>query len=156
MALSIKVYGNADSFPSIEEIIDFLEESEFEITIETEDDDEDDWEELYVFESSLDCAIDVVRCDEDEEIEEEVKNLLESMNGSTTEEAAVIRQTLENRAIVMGIELPEEAEDDDNALVMCSLLAQYLAQRCDGIYCVDGEGFFDETGELILELADVE
>src|SRR5690606_7793112 len=109
---------------SIEEIIDFLEESEFEITIETEDDEEDNWEELYVFESSLDCAVDLVRCDEDEEIEEEVKNLLESMNGSTTEEAAVIRQTLENRAIVLAIELPEEAEDDDNALVMCSLLAQ--------------------------------
>ncbi|MCC7391317.1 hypothetical protein IT571_03040, partial [Candidatus Sumerlaeota bacterium] len=54
MALAIRIYGTVDVFPSMDEIIEQLEESDFEVTLETEEDEEDEenWQRLYVYESS--------------------------------------------------------------------------------------------------------
>jgi hypothetical protein len=45
MSLMIRVYGTVEAFPTMDELIEQLEEGEFEVTLETEedDDDEDNW-----------------------------------------------------------------------------------------------------------------
>jgi organic radical activating enzyme len=153
MALSISIYGVLFALPSIDELIETLEESEFEITMETEE-SEEDWEELLVFESSLEGPIDVIRYMERSEYAQDlsrIKDCLENQDDSKSRRQ--ILESVENCAAAYRIDVPDEMEDDDNALLIAIILAQTFVQRIDGFYCVDGEGFFDESGDLILEVA---
>lgn len=154
MPLTIRIYATVDTCPSLEEIVDALEESEFEVTIETEDEEDDEWNDAMIYESSLDGPITLTRDDSgdyDEELEEYTK-ALGNGSGHEAEEGSLLH-TLQNTVAIYGIEAPDEIGDEDNALLLCSIMAQILAQKTDGVYCVDGEGFFDETGELIFEVA---
>ncbi len=154
MSLSIRVYGTIDQLPSIDELMELLEENEFEVAMETDDEDGDDWEELHVFESSLDRPVSVLRILEPPVMTSEAEGLLKELttqNGS--EESHVLVETLQNCVNMFGIELSEEMAEDDTALLLSSLLAQIFALKTDGIYCVDNEGFFDDSGELVFELA---
>lgn len=153
MGVSFRVYGTVDAFPSIDELIEVLEDSEFEVTIETEDEDEDEWSDLLVFEPSIEGPVNAFRLDGNE-FDDEVEDLLDALKGCEPgQENSDLVRTLQNAVICFGVDLPDDLVDDDNALLVASLLAQQFAARCDGVYCVDGEGFFDDSGELILELA---
>jgi len=158
MSLTISIYGSTDANLEIDELIEILEEAEFEVTVEEEEEREDDsdpWTDLLVFEASIDGPISLSRLDGSGEQEKEVAGLLSALREvKKCRETKYISNLLENLAIGFTIEVPEEMAEDDNALLLASLLAQILAQKSDGIYCVDGEGFFDESGDLILELAD--
>lgn len=159
MAFSIRIYGTVDSFPSMDELIEILEESDFEVTLETEDEegDEENWTELLIFESSLDGPISVYRLVEPDILTAEVDKLKETLGEyEESPEGNLLLNVFENCAIGFGIEAPEEIANDDNTLLLSSLVAQILAQRTDGVYSVDSEGFFNENGELIFELASEE
>ncbi len=152
MSLSIRVYGTIDAVPTIDELIDHLEERDFEITIETEDDDEEDWTELLIFESSVERPLDVTAYNDDNDFGQEYARIKETVKAlGETSEIADIKKTISNCTIIVGIELPEEAVDDENALILCCLIGQFIAQKTEGFYCVDEEGFFDSAGDLILE-----
>lgn len=158
MGLSFRVYGTNEAIPNVDEIIEFLEESEFEVTIESDDEEEEEWNELFVYEASLDEPVSLYRLTEEDGAEDEVETVLSHLteNGNGDESAKELRHTIENCMVIYGVDVPDEAEDDDNALVLSSLIVQLLAQKCDGIYCVDGEGFFNDAGDLIYELVEGE
>ena len=142
--------------PSREELQEALEESDFEVTLEGEEDDEETaWIDLEVYESSLDGPIALSRITDADMLEEEAAEYVEVLTEQNpSEEAKFLLNVFENCSIGFSIELPEEVAEDDNALMLCMVLAQTLAEKCDGIYSVDNEGLFDETGELIFELAE--
>jgi hypothetical protein len=159
MAVSFKIYGTIDTTPNFDEITELLEESDFDITIELDGEDEDedaeDWGELFIYEASLDEPISLYRISEEDDLEEELEHVLKHFGGNGHgDEIKDLRHTLDNCVVIYGVEVPEECEDDDTALVLASLIVQTMAQRCDGIYCVDGEGFFNDAGDLIYELAE--
>lgn len=154
MALRMTIYSTLDGYPSIDELLEALEEYEFDATIECEEDEEEEWEDLYVFESSIEGAIEISRSDQRNEIVSALNGTRTSVerfctNGSREQ----ILQVFDNCVMIFEIEIPEELVNDDNALLLGSLLAQTLAARTDGIYCVDSEGYFDELGELLFERA---
>lgn len=138
----------------MDDVLEALEESDFEATIESDDEDEDDWTELMIFESCLDGPITLFRYLDTRELNQEVKNLVAMLASHRESDGGRhLLGTFDNCIMCFGIEVPEEMAEDDNALLLCLVLAQLLSQRCDGIYCVDDEGFFDDSGDLILELA---
>lgn len=156
MALAIRIYGTVDVFPSMDEIIEQLEESDFEVTLETEEDEEDEenWQRLYVYESSLDEPISIDRFDGSHPLREEIDALKETLQEyEQCAEGDYLQNTLDSCAIAFAVEAPEEIAEDDNALMLATLIAQIIAQRTDGVYCVDSEGFFNQNGDLIFELA---
>jgi hypothetical protein len=162
MALSFFVFGTDDEFPSSLELLDILEESDFEVSLEDDEDDEDheddeDWTTLLIFEESLEEPITVKRLTDESEFDELAAQLAEAAR-SAGDGAAVkdLVDHFEAATIGFTVELHDANEDDDNALLLCALIAQTLAARCDGIYSAGGGAFFDETGELLLDLAGAE
>jgi hypothetical protein len=156
MSLMIRVYGTVEAFPTMDELIEQLEEGEFEVTLETEedDDDEDNWTDLFVYESSLDEPVSIRRFEDPDTLKDEIQALKDTLSEyEESEEGSHLLNVLENCSVAFSVEAPEEIAEEDNALLLCTLLAQILAQRSDGLYSVDSEGFFNENGELIFELA---
>ncbi len=70
----------------------------------------------------------------------------------STDEARSLKEILNETIVTYSIDLDEEMVEDDNVMLVAMLTAQFLAQKCAGVYCVDSEGFFDETGELLYEV----
>lgn len=154
MAISFRIYGTLEAIPTLDEVADYLEESDFEVTIECEEEDEDDWEEIFVYEESLAEPARVFRTDDGDSIEEELEEVLKIIDRSNpSQEVKDLLHTLSNCVVVYGVELPDEAEEDENALILTSLVAQCLAQKVDGVYTVDAEGIFNDAGDLIYEMA---
>lgn len=158
MPMVFRVFGSVDSVPTMDEIIEMFDEAEFEVTLETEneEDDEDVWSDLLVYESSLDGPINLFRIEDEDAFAETVEQALEPLEGQEADDAEAVRSVLESCTVAYGIDLQDEFADDENALVMCSVLAQFLAQRCDGLYLVDSEAWFNEAGEMVLEFAEEE
>lgn len=159
MALCFRVFGTDDELPPPRELQEILEESEFEVSFEMEEEDEDneeEWFQLLVYESSLDEPVTVVFLEPDE-LQEEIEELrsilcrMGDVPGSTE-----IRGQLEAALAGFRVEFPDGEEDDENALLLCHLIAQSLAQRTGGFFTVDNEAIFDEAGEMMLELLEVE
>lgn len=156
MSFSIRVYGTVDAVPSYEEILEALEENELEATAEVGDDD-DPWAEMLVYVSDLDGPISIVCHSDQEPLREETKELIERFSTQDeSEEAHRLVNAFESAVVAFTVEIPDEMAEDDTALLMTSLVAQILAQKTDGIYSVDAEGFFDETGELLFAPAEEE
>jgi len=44
----------------------------------------------------------------------------------------------------------EDRGDEPEAREFCHEVARWLAHQCDGIYQIDGEGFFDAAGTLLV------
>lgn len=44
----------------------------------------------------------------------------------------------------------EDRGDEPEARRFCHEVARWLAQQCDGIYQIDGEGFFDQQGNRLV------
>lgn len=152
MGMNFRIYGSVESIPSMDEIIETLEESDFEITLENEDEDEDEWTQLMVYESSMAGPITLFRFVEGDDLPEAIEELMEAISENPdSDEGNQLLGILENCTIGYGVDLSDELVEDDNAIVLSQLLAQYLAQKCDGIYVVDEAGFFNETGDLIYE-----
>lgn len=152
MGLSFRVFGTNDVIPAIDEITDLLEESEFDISVETEEDeDEESWSSFLLFEGSVDEPINVFRIESSDAIDEELEKIRELISDED-KDAKDLVHTLENCVVVFGIDLPDDIEDDDNALMVGSLVSQFLAQRTDGVYAVDSEGIFNDAGDLIYEM----
>lgn len=159
MALCFHVFGTDDELPAPRELQEILEDSEFEVSFEMEEEDEDneeEWFQLLVYESSLDEPVTVLLLEDDElrEQVEELSALLKRLG--ELPEATEIRALLEAAVAGFRIEFPDGGEDDENALLLCNLIAQSLAQRTGGFFTVDNEAIFDETGELMLEFLEVE
>lgn len=154
-----RIFGSVDSLPTMDEIIEMFDEAEFEVTLESEsgEDDEDEiWSELLVYESSLDGPISLFRYEDPDDFAEALESATEPLEGQESEDAESVLAFLKGCPYGFGIDLPDEMADDENALVMCSVLAQYLAQRCDGLYLVDSDAWFNEAGEMVLEFAEEE
>jgi hypothetical protein len=143
----------------MDEIIEMFEDAEFDVTLETETEEDDEdvaWSELLVYESSLDGPISLFRYEEPEDYAEALEAAMAPLEGQESEDAEGVRAFLESCSYGFGIDLPDEFADEENALVMCSVLAQFLAQRCDGLYLVDTDAWFNEAGEMVLEFAEEE
>ena len=157
MGLSFRVYGTLELTPTLDELIEILEEGEFDATIESDGEDEVDWSEFLIFEASLDEPISLYCIDDEDGINDDLDHILSRlMHNGNQEDAKELIHILQNTVSIYGVDVPEEHEDDDNALLLCSLLVQYLAQKTDGIYCVDAEGFFNDSGDLIYEVVQEE
>ena len=154
MSMMFRIFGSVDAPPSADELLETLGEKDFDLTLENEEEDEDEeesWAELMVYESSMDGAIRLFRYTEGEQLSDDLSSLMDGLaDREDAEQAGQILGLLENSTVGYGIDLPDELEGDDNAILLCSLLAQMLAQKCDGIYCVDDEYYFTETGDLML------
>jgi hypothetical protein len=152
MPLVFYVYGSVDSLPTLDEVIETIAEAEFDIEVETEDDDEDaEWQELEIFEDSIDGAIKVSRMLDKEDLGENLQVAIESLEEDGSAEANKLAAILGECSLGFTVELADDLAEDDNALVLGKALANYLAERCDGVYSLDGDAWFDNTGELILE-----
>jgi hypothetical protein len=151
-----RIFGSVDSIPAMDDLIECLEEGEFEVTFESEDEDEENWSEIQIYEASLDGPVVLFRMVDGDALGEELSDAIDALTEDESEEALNVRGALESASIGYGIDLPDDLTEDDNALVLCQVLAQFMAQRCDGIYSVDGEAWFNEAGELILEYASEE
>lgn len=168
MPITFRVYGTSDTCPPPDELIEALEELEFEVTIEDdsskEDSDEDSeegeeahWTELEVYEESIDGALKVTRLTEEDDFSDEIEELLTALaQEKKTKETRQLTRVLQNCVSCYEIELADDLTEDDNALLLCSTLAQQLAQRCEGVYCLGEEGFFSEAGDFLLSLAEEE
>lgn len=154
--MQFRIYGSLESTPSAEEITESLEESEFDVTIEAEEGDGGDeaWTSLLVYETSLEEPIPVFRYADDDDLEQDLAELTELLEDeeNSKEKNAVLRQ-VGNSGVGYGVDLPDDLIEDDNAIVMCSLLAQFLAQKCSGFYTVDSGAFFSESGDLMYAMA---
>ncbi len=45
----------------------------------------------------------------------------------------------------------EDALDEEAASPACGILTRWLAQKLGGVYQIDGKGFFDSSGRLMVE-----
>lgn len=159
MALCFQIFGTDDELPTPREILDVLEESDFEVSIELEEEDEDnerEWTELLIYESSLEepVTVYILGLDELDESIATLKQSLRQFNGSI--DLKEINHQVDNIVVGFRIEYPNEDLDDENPLLMSHLIAQILTQKTSGFFTVDEEAIFDETGDLLLELAEVE
>lgn len=158
MALCFRVFGTDYEPPAPREILDALEESEFEVSLETEEeneDDEEEWFQLFLYETSLDEPVTIFVL-EDDELEDELSELgklIVNVNGDA--DLADLKHQVESTVLGFRIEYPTD-DDDENALLMCHLIAQVVAQKISGFFTVDREAIFDDSGELLVELAEVE
>lgn len=158
MAISFRVYGTDYEPPAPSELLDALEESEFEVSLETEEEDEDneeEWFQLFIYETSLDEPVTVALLEEDE-LSQEVGQLnkqVHSLNGST--DLHDLKHQIDGTIIGFRVEYPHD-DEDENALLMCHLIAQILSQKTSGFFTVDKEAIFDDSGELLAELMEVE
>lgn len=135
----------------MDEIVEFLEESDFDVTIECEE-DEEEWTEILIFEESLVEPIRVTRMEDEETVEEELNTLYDLLSPEENNpDYKDLFHTLSNCISVYGAELPDDCEEEDNALLLSNLVAQCFAQKVDGVYTVDDEGIFDDSGELLFE-----
>jgi len=160
MAVTFRVYGTVESVPSDDDLIDFLEENNFEdLSIETEEVDSEDedensgWAEWLIYEPNLDEPVAVTRIVEDEAFGAEIDRIVARLSTASkdSDEVRELRHVIDNCVVVYAVELPEEYADNDEAMMLTSMVAQFLAQKSDGIYCVDEEGFFNDAGDLIYE-----
>lgn len=152
MALSYRIFGTIETIPSLEEIADYLEEGDFDVTIECEEEDVEEWTELFIYEEALEGGpARLFRIEDSDAIEEELSVVLNMLgkNGDSAE-FKELRHQLSNCVVVYGIEL-QDGDEDDNALLLTCLAAQCLAQKADGVYTVDTDGIFSDDGELIYE-----
>lgn len=162
MAVLFRVYGTVETAPPEDELVDFLEDNGFEdITVETEEVEEDieeleGWTELLVFEPSLEEPVSIARLVDDDAFNQELESISGKLNGNGTagEELKELRHTLDNCVMIYCVEIPEEYADHDDTLMLANMVAQFLAQKADGVYCVDQEGFFNDSGDLIYEVAE--
>jgi len=159
MSMSFRIFGSVDALPSPDELVETLAEHDFDLTVENEEGDEEDeeWVELMVYESSIDGPIRLFRYTDSDQLSGDMGDLMDTLaEEEESEEAQQVLGILENCTVGYGIDLSDEIEEDDNALLLCSLLAQLIAQKCDGIYSVDDQAYFNETGDLMYAMAEEE
>lgn len=160
MSVLFRIYATTESCPALDDLIEVLEESDFEITLESELDEDEDgvWEDVLVWDANLEEPLSVIRLTDVEEVRTDSVQLLEQLGlgPNHCKEREFLERALKNCAGAFTVEVPETLADEDNALLLASQLAQFLSQRTDGFYTVDSEGIFDDSGDLLLELVEGE
>ncbi len=160
MSVSFRIYSTVEGCPLLEDLIEALEELDFDIEVESELEEDEDgfWEDVLVWDSGLEEPVRVVRQTNGEEIGSEAGNLLGLLNlqSNHCSERVFLEEILKNCTGGFVVEIPESLAEEDNALLLGSQIAQFLSQRCDGFYVVDSEGVFDDNGEFLLELIEEE
>jgi hypothetical protein len=159
MAICFCVFGIDDELPPPREILEALEECDFDVSLETEEEDdeiEEEWFQLKIYETSLEEPIEVTLLDNDE-LQERVDELRDQI-GHCDDSEVVSRLSHQLGSAVIGfrVEYLDDASEDENALLMCNVIAQILSQKLSGFFTVDNAAIFDDTGELLMELVEYE
>ncbi len=160
MSISFRIYSTLEGCPLLDDLIEALEELDFEIEVESELEEDEDgmWDDVLVWESSLEEPVRVVRLTNLDEIGADTGKLLELLNlqSNHCSERVFLEGVLKSCVGGFIVEIPETMAEEDNALLLGSQVAQFLSSRCDGFYVVDSEGVFDDNGEFLLELIEEE
>jgi hypothetical protein len=152
MANWIRIFGTNNWRPRASALVEHLLRAGFRIDSDVLGDD-DDWEQVTLEDPGTEAPVMLERMPPDSaEVCDEVEPLLEALERmddvvDVDQIEDVLRQT--RQLFIVGI--PSGLHSDETVERLSTTLSQFLAQQTKGIYQVDGEGFYDAKGMLLLE-----
>ncbi|HEU4964741.1 MAG TPA: hypothetical protein VFV52_12925 [Bacilli bacterium] len=159
MAHFMRVLTKTTQAPTLPVLVETLEQAGFAFTTFPDPDDErytaPDWSKLHLAydERSHSLMLDrSLRGQAEGELEEDVEEFLEQLQAVQTDDAVKkqITDLLNESQQIFACYIPDDILEDGWNLV--EALMEQLLDATGGTLQVDGEGFFDAEGELLLEM----
>jgi hypothetical protein len=159
MAHFLRVMTKTTNAPTIAVLAEALEQEGFVFATFPKREDErfttPNWRTFHLSyeEQSRSLMLDrSLRGQEERELEEDVEEFLEQLQGLEGDEGKkkqvvdILNETNQMFALYIPDDITEEGWE------LAEKLMENLLEMTDGVLQVDGEGFFDKEGELILEM----
>ncbi len=111
MSILFRIYATTDACPSLDDLIEWLEESDFEITLESELDEDEDglWEDVLVWDANLEEPVSALRLTDGDEVRDDCIQLLEQLGlgPNHCKEREFLEKVLRNCTGGFIVEVPE-------------------------------------------------
>ena len=152
----MRVFTNKTKAPNISELRHQLEQDGFVFETFPDTDDPrytaEDWRTLHLAHDRNVASIILyrsVRGDEGDVFNDEIEEFQEALNSvADAPEKQAVQQILQNASQIFACYIPDDLNETGWELV--ESLLEKLLEATDGSLQVDGEGFFDKEGELLL------
>lgn len=158
MAHFMRVFTSIKEIPTLPALAQKLEQEDFEIETFPKKDDprytETDWRTFHVSYEERFASVMVdrsVKGEEDKLFEEEIEEFssdLHKLPDSTGKQA--VQEVLGNTSQIVACYIPDDITEHGWELV--ETLLETLLDTTNGTLQVDGEGWYDKEGELLLEM----
>ena len=158
MSFYVRVFSQAEDYPSLNALCDELLENDYKFSTspgkEEPDFAEQDWKSIVFQYNENNKPIYLDRNttkDEDSLFKEEKKEFLDEVKGlpySKGQKKAI--EVLKNTVQVYAFELDEDMSDEGWEFLECIL--DFLCDATDGYVQVDEEGIYDQDGNILVEI----
>ena len=159
MSIIIRIYCQSDEPPPLQDIMDWINEDNLTVTLDEDtlegDLESSDWlsADLLIVESEASIQLDCVRGEGDTVTEFEKQcNMFETEFNELEEvgEANPVRDHLAMTNYFVRLQVPSDTDSATQEVI--EIIQQTLASNEAGIVHVEGKGFYDADGELLMDL----